>query len=748
MMKRLICVLLGFVLLGGTNRMLAAVYHVSKNGNDAARGSNASPWRTLAKANREAAAGDVVMVHAGQFSDGICPLNSGQPNNPITFQAVQGERVVLRTTTGVHLGSNSKHIVIGGFEVYATYRMAQLRGSSYITIRNCKFFGGRGNYSAFSLENVSYCVIKDNYLNRQDPDDWTKSGDNPGGGDGLRLIGGSHHNLIEGNTVTRCEHVGFASSFSNSQVYQHHNVWRNNTSFNNHTNYSLQDGVQRCVFENNRSYYPGLVWKGGNGNGLQFSGIDCIIRFNTVYDDTGTVHTGRRWPALIGTGSGNGGSSSMEYNKIYNNTVYGETDQQGWKKAGWRIDNNRAGLHQRENIFKNNIFARANAAQVDDIDVTSKLQGMSNQYHGNLLCGAKQNAATIRYQYKGGSVVWQLADAIRNKPQQWSTSNKEGDPRFVNTVRQGASKDFGLREGSPAIDAAVNLTTAKGSGQMTARMAVADAGYFTDGWGIPGVGGDSIRIDGGPPVGITSVDYATNTFTLSDARSWNTGARVYYFRSDRFQGNAPDIGAHEFGVVPAVSGLPGIPLLVAPGDGAVYSSASVSFNWDPVPGAVSYRVQIACDTSFAAPVTDQAGVSQTSFMATGLTPGTAHHWRVAACNGLGTSAWSDYSSFTITGVTEASSAMSTSPHVYALLQNYPNPFNPSTTIRYSLASAGHVSLKVYNVLGQQIASLADEQQPAGTHEMRFDASGLPSGTYFYRIQTIAFEATKKMQVIK
>jgi len=748
MMKRLIFLLLGLAVSGGMNEMLAAVYHVSTNGNDAARGSRSSPWRTLAKANSIAGAGDSVVVHAGVFRDGIRPLNSGQVNNPITFQAALGERVILRTSTGVHLGANSKYIVVEGFEVYATSRMAQLRGSSYITIRNCKFFGGRGNYSAFSLENASYCVIQNNYLNRQDPDDRTKSGDNPGGGDGLRLIGGSHHNLIEGNTVTRCEHVGFASSFSNAQVYQHHNVWRNNRSFNNHTNYSLQDGVQRCVFENNRSYYPGLVWTGGNGNGLQFSGIDCIIRFNTVYDDTGTVHTNRKWPALVGTGSGNGGSSSMQYNKIYNNTVYGETDQQGWKKAGWRTDNNRAGLYQRQNIFKNNIFARARASQVDDIDVTSKLGSMSNQYHGNLLCGANRSGATIRYQFKGGSVVWQLAEAIRNKPGQWSNSNKEGDPLFVNTIGQGPAKDFRLMEGSPAIDAAVNMTTAKGRGNSGTTMIVADAGYFIDGWGIPGVGGDSIRIGDGPPVGITRVDYATNTLTLSDARSWNEGARVYYFRSDRFQGNAPDIGAHEFGVAPMGSDAPGVPSLVAPCDGAVQSSASVLCTWDPVPGAVSYRIQIACDTLFAAPVTDQVGVSQTRFMVTGLKPGTVLHWRVAACNGLGTNTWSGSSTFSITGVTDASNTMSTNPNVYALQQNFPNPFNPSTQIRYSLASAGHVSLKVYNLLGQQIASLVDEEQPAGTHEMRFNASGLPSGTYFYRIKTAAFEATKKMQVVK
>jgi len=73
------------------------------------------------------------------------------------------------------------------------------------------------------------------------------------------------------------------------------------------------------------------------------------------------------------------------------------------------------------------------------------------------------------------------------------------------------------------------------------------------------------------------------------------------------------------------------------------------------------------------------------------------------------------------------------PEVYSLSQNYPNPFNPSTTIRYGLPQRSMVLLAVYNSIGQQIATLVDEEQEAAYHEIRFDAPRLASGIYFYRI---------------
>jgi hypothetical protein len=88
------------------------------------------------------------------------------------------------------------------------------------------------------------------------------------------------------------------------------------------------------------------------------------------------------------------------------------------------------------------------------------------------------------------------------------------------------------------------------------------------------------------------------------------------------------------------------------------------------------------------------------------------------------------------------------PSDFALFQNYPDPFNPSTNIRYALKQAGHVSLKVFDQLGKEVAVLTDEQKPAGTYEVLFDGSQLPSGSYLCQLQTGGFKATQKMMLMK
>lgn len=88
------------------------------------------------------------------------------------------------------------------------------------------------------------------------------------------------------------------------------------------------------------------------------------------------------------------------------------------------------------------------------------------------------------------------------------------------------------------------------------------------------------------------------------------------------------------------------------------------------------------------------------------------------------------------------------PLSYVLDQNYPNPFNPSTKINYELQTSGHVTLKVFNVLGQLVATLVDEKQDAGKHSTTFDATKLSTGFYLYQITSGKFVATKKMILLK
>jgi len=103
------------------------------------------------------------------------------------------------------------------------------------------------------------------------------------------------------------------------------------------------------------------------------------------------------------------------------------------------------------------------------------------------------------------------------------------------------------------------------------------------------------------------------------------------------------------------------------------------------------------------------------------------------------------SQINITGIKQVNNNI---PGSFSLSQNYPNPFNPSTEIQYSIPKSGLVTLKVYNLLGQEIVTLVNQKQQAGSYTVNFDASKLASGVYLYRIQAGDFSLTKKMTLLK
>ena len=99
-------------------------------------------------------------------------------------------------------------------------------------------------------------------------------------------------------------------------------------------------------------------------------------------------------------------------------------------------------------------------------------------------------------------------------------------------------------------------------------------------------------------------------------------------------------------------------------------------------------------------------------------------------------------------ITDVEDHSSEIPFQFMLEQNYPNPFNPSSTIKYSIPASEFVTIKVYDVLGNEIATLVNEEKSAGNYELVFNATELSSGIYFYKLQSGSFVETKKMILIK
>jgi hypothetical protein len=88
------------------------------------------------------------------------------------------------------------------------------------------------------------------------------------------------------------------------------------------------------------------------------------------------------------------------------------------------------------------------------------------------------------------------------------------------------------------------------------------------------------------------------------------------------------------------------------------------------------------------------------------------------------------------------------PATFGLAQNYPNPFNPSTTIPFSIARQSHVTLDLFNILGQRVQTLVDDDRPAGTYTVRLDGASLSSGVYFYRLEAGTFSAIKRLVLLR
>lgn len=236
-----------------------------------------------------------------------------------------------------------------------------------------------------------------------------------------------------------------------------------------------------------------------------------ISRFNTSY------HVGSGYLAATAYPG-----ATVTYVKDYNNTIVGVD----WQAA----ENPCCG------IFNNNSTQGAflNDLMYNDVNPS----GSANPYYivdSTALTG-----------FSGGH---NLSYDSTCAPSCTVTGRQSTDPGNINNINPllvNPISDFHLQPSSPAIAAGTNLTTASGSGSSTTLLTVADAAYFQDGWGIPGVSADWIRIGASTTVQISSINYSTNVITLASAVSWNNNDPIYLYKDSRgnvvLNGANPNIG--------------------------------------------------------------------------------------------------------------------------------------------------------------------------------------------------------------
>jgi hypothetical protein len=220
--------------------------------------------------------------------------------------------------------------------------------------------------------------------------------------------------------------------------------------------------------------------------------------------------------------------------------------------------------------------------------------------------------------------------------------------------------------------------------------------------------------------------------------------KTYYFRVTSVDDQSGETDFSNEIVYDYVNAAPSEVVLTQPADGVTLRSMTGRFEWtravDPDLDPVSYEVHFfgtGLDTTCGAE--DSALV----FGDQAFTPGTTYNWTVNSLDGEATTASADTFTFTTPGV----------PPSLALRQNYPNPFNPVTIIEYELPLAGPVSLKIFNIAGQEVVTLVNGPQAAGVRSVIWDgrdANGraVSSGVYLYRLEAAGEAWSRKLAIIR
>jgi hypothetical protein len=200
-----------------------------------------------------------------------------------------------------------------------------------------------------------------------------------------------------------------------------------------------------------------------------------------------------------------------------------------------------------------------------------------------------------------------------------------------------------------------------------------------------------------------------------------------------------------------VANKPASPTLVSPSNNSTakinYLNPSMTLVWNAATDASEYQVQVSEYANFSTLSTDKNGIKNTTYDAAVPKSAVKYYWRVRGINGTMLGDWSEIWSFNtnLVGIEKLGNMI---PETYSLQQNYPNPFNPETVIEYLIPENSFVIIKVYDTFGKESDVLVNRTQSPGRYRITWKPKDLPSGVYYYKLQSGSYIETRKMLYIR
>jgi len=498
-----------------------ATYYIDTNNasaSDSNPGTEALPWKTITKANQTLVAGDTVYIKTGTYTTYIAPANSGKADNRITYRNYGTDIVTISGTAYVIRLNGNDYITVTGINgTNFTYGIYLYNGATNNVISYGTF--GPANSTAWDVS-IIYQSSQYNWIHHitmYQGGECSEAGSDRGY---VLAVGAeedgadfTQYNLIEDSTFYWGGHhvvalLGRYNTFRNN--YVHNEAWSRSRGNRNMSTVGVATATGYNLIEGNRFGYAARPCDDYTVGNVPICSNYNILRYNSLY------HHNAYGVAFYDYGTGYSGGS---YNKFYNNTIF---------NSGY------------------NIYPTYEGGSED-----TAIEFSSSTAINNVL---KNNLYYSNYQvYTGYTANQTFANEFNG--------DVSGDPKFVNaSTTPPADKtdstlpNLNLQSSSPAINAGGALTTVAvsdtGSGTS---LVVSDARYFQDGTYAPSgtAYADWIAVGTvGNTVQISSINYSTNTITLSNSISRNDGDSVWlYKKSDGVRvlyGSAPDCGSYEY----------------------------------------------------------------------------------------------------------------------------------------------------------------------------------------------------------